>query len=303
MFRASESLIVLSQALAQRATRRAGLAATATALVAVAAPALAGARKGKKRTFCLNGSTVKAKHKKKKNRLKRQGATRGACTSTCPSGQKSCNGACIASSACCTSADCASGQTCASGTCSALACGAGGPCTVFVTAATFDGNLGGITGITGADSKCQSAAVTGGLTGTYMAWIGDNTTTPAVRFTNTGNAGPYLLPANSALDGSGPPPTVAATFAALTSCAVSGDCLENPINRDENGTEITASYGVFTGLFATGLADTNTCSNWTTNNPIGFGQSGGATKTDSDWTANTATPCNVSQRLYCFEQA
>ncbi|MFT4040581.1 MAG: beta-propeller fold lactonase family protein [Thermomicrobiales bacterium] len=37
------------------------------------------AEKKKRKLFCLNGAQVKAKHKKKKRRLQRQGATRGKC--------------------------------------------------------------------------------------------------------------------------------------------------------------------------------------------------------------------------------
>ncbi|MFT4040880.1 MAG: hypothetical protein QM692_22045, partial [Thermomicrobiales bacterium] len=202
MSRTISSMTALSGALAQRVSRRAGVgAALAGALVALAAPELGEAKK-KRRTFCLNGATVKAKNKKKKNRLKRQGATRGACP--CATGQKVCNGACIAAAACCTNADCASGLICDSGTCIAPGCGAGGNCTVFTTSTTSAGNLGGLAG---ADATCQSLATAAGLTGTYMAYLADSTATPATRFTNTANAGPYVLVPIPA-DGANPPPTV-----------------------------------------------------------------------------------------------
>jgi hypothetical protein len=40
-------------------------------------------RKRKKKKFCLEGDTIKSRNKKKKKRLRKQGATRGACP-TCP---------------------------------------------------------------------------------------------------------------------------------------------------------------------------------------------------------------------------
>ncbi|MDH3631547.1 MAG: DUF1554 domain-containing protein [Gammaproteobacteria bacterium] len=64
--------------------------------------------------------------------------------------------------------------------------------TVFVTSATFDSNLGGLTG---ADAKCQAEA--DGPTsivpsGTYLAWLSDGTNSPNTRFTKSSH--PYVLP-------------------------------------------------------------------------------------------------------------
>ena len=62
------------------------------------------------------------------------------------------------------------------------------PKRVFVTSSTFDGNLGGLAG---ADVKCQGAATTAGLPGTFRAWLSDSTTSASARLTHS--ALPYAL--------------------------------------------------------------------------------------------------------------
>lgn len=49
------------------------------------------------------------------------------------------------------------------------------PGKVFVTSTTYNGNLGGITGATGANAKCQARATAAGLPNpdSYMAWLSD----------------------------------------------------------------------------------------------------------------------------------
>ncbi|MFT4038681.1 MAG: DUF1554 domain-containing protein [Thermomicrobiales bacterium] len=288
----------LVQMATQRVSRRAGIGVAAAALVALAAPAPGEAKSPKKQTFCLNGEVVKAKHKKKKHRLRSQGATRGACPTPggCPSGQTACNGACIADTACCTDADCTSPATCKAGVCASPACGTGGTCTVFMTSGIFTGALGGLSG---GDAKCQAAAIVGGLTGTYKAWLGDASGTPATTFSNTASAGPYVLVSNNALDNGNPPPTVAATFAALTTCA--GNCLQHAINRDETGA--TADTFAWTGVKSDGTVATATCSDWTVGAIGTSGRYGYVVAKQSTWTDFNLIACSNGFRLYCFEQA
>ncbi|MFT4036662.1 MAG: right-handed parallel beta-helix repeat-containing protein [Thermomicrobiales bacterium] len=98
----------------------------------VLAPALGGAsasakKKAKKKPYCLNGSTVKASGKKAK-KLKKQGATPGACC------VPTCNGtSCGGADGCGGTCGCNAGSACAAGTCAActvtctgtpIACGA-----------------------------------------------------------------------------------------------------------------------------------------------------------------------------------
>ncbi len=64
--------------------------------------------------------------------------------------------------------------------------------TIFVTSATFDGNLGGLTG---ADDNCQAEADDPASvvpSGTYLAWLSDGSDSPDIRFTKS--AHPYILP-------------------------------------------------------------------------------------------------------------
>jgi hypothetical protein len=56
--------------------------------------------------------------------------------------------------------------------------------TVFITSASFNSNLGGLTG---ADDKCQAEADSPTSivpSGTYMAWLSDGTDSPNTRFTS-----------------------------------------------------------------------------------------------------------------------
>lgn len=303
MSRAGTPLPVFAQRLAGRLSRRAGLGAALAALAALAAPDLGEANKKKKKkksaTFCLNGQTVTTKNRKQQQSLTRQGATPGSCPTPggCPSGQKDCNGACVADTACCTDADCPNQETCKRGTC-ARYCDAGGPCRVFVTATSYAGN--GFGGIPGADALCQSTADGAGLIGTFRAWISDASSTVADRFTNTAQAGPYVLVANAG-DGGNPPPTVSADFAMLTGCGSGGDCLQNPINRTATGAE-QATTTVWTGTSPEGSAGTS-CTNWSTKGFEFSGLVGITSEKNFAWTSLGPYFCDGNYALYCFEQA
>ncbi|MFT4041257.1 MAG: right-handed parallel beta-helix repeat-containing protein [Thermomicrobiales bacterium] len=71
-------------------------------------------RRKRRKEYCLNGKTVTAKSPRKKRRLRRKGATNGACTCTpnCPAGScfgnDGCGGQCPG---------CSSGSVCVNGTC------------------------------------------------------------------------------------------------------------------------------------------------------------------------------------------
>jgi hypothetical protein len=59
---------------------------------------------------------------------------------------------------------------------------------LFVTNATYTGNLGGLSA---GDSICQASADGAGLTGTFKAWLSDTSTTAGSRFTHP--TLPYIL--------------------------------------------------------------------------------------------------------------
>jgi hypothetical protein len=50
----------------------------------------------------------------------------------------------------------------------------------FVSGTKFTGALGGLIG---ADQQCAALAGAAGLSGTYRAWLSDDTGSPATRFT------------------------------------------------------------------------------------------------------------------------
>lgn len=236
-------------------------------------------------------SAVEAKSKKKKKKK---------CKPKCDEECQTCN---KKKGKCKSVADgtpCASADICENGTCVAFRCGNGGPCTVFMTIAGRAGSA--IGGLAGGDAFCQSTAQGAGLSGTFKAWLSAGNSTPANRFTNLANAGPYQLVPNQFFDGGNPPPTVAADFADLTSCnpGGGGTCLQGAINRTEDGVVQGGQPLIWTGTLQTGAIAADTCAGWT---GAGNGLAGIATADDSEWTSALPVDCQSLLPLYCFEQA
>lgn len=178
----------------------------------------------------------------------------------------------------------------------ACRCGNGGPCTVFQSSSTFTGLQVG--GLAGADAKCTSLASGAGIAGSFKAWLSAGNQTPALRFDNINNAGPWVLPRN-VVDGANPP-TVASDFSDLVTCGAT--CLQNAINRTQNGLILQGNQTVWTGTKADGTADANTCSGWTSE--AGNGLFGDGSRDDAFWTdTNITFGCNSALALYCFQQA
>lgn len=108
------------------------------------------------------------------------------------------------------------------------------PKKVFITSQTYSGNLGGLEG---ADQKCQQLANAAGLTGTFKAWLSDESgNSPAKRFflippsypyPQTIQRHPYVL-----VNGR----TVAKDWADLTKGSIA-----TPIRVDERGAYPTPS--------------------------------------------------------------
>jgi hypothetical protein len=160
---------------------------------------------------------------------------------------------------------------------------------VFVSSATYTGNLGGLTG---ADSKCKGLAKSAGLGGTWMAWISTSGSTPGMRFSPS-TVGYRLL------DGT----VVAASLTALTS---SGPM--HAINLDENASSSSCPTGnltatkVWTATASDGTLYADGCSGFTSG-------SSGATALYGhcdgipNWTsANNPQSCDRNFHIYCFEQ-
>jgi hypothetical protein len=186
------------------------------------------------------------------------------------------------------SAGASGGTAGASGGTGGAACGGavdGGSATfkrVFVSSKTFTGALGGLVG---ADCECKKLADAAGLGGKWMAWLASETEWPATRFTKS--TVPYQL-----VNGT----KVADNWTDLTDGS-----LDAPINRDENGTQVTANLLVKTGPGANGVSSgANHCENWT--GTTGTGMRGRCDQVDFNFTLLQFGPCADSDHLYCFEQ-
>ncbi len=182
---------------------------------------------------------------------------------------------------------CPSSRKCVDGMCALLTK------VVFTTSKKFPGNLGGLTG---ADAKCQAAAVAAGLTGTFKAWLSDATGSPSTRFVQS--ALPYKL-----VDGT----VIANDWADLTD-----GTLRAPIKLTELGTPAPTSAGCYsdnvwcnTSANGTNIGP-NSCTNWT---GVESGTLWGRfSVTDASWT--TGGSCGGSgwcggsglYPLFCFEQ-
>ncbi len=159
---------------------------------------------------------------------------------------------------------------------------------VFVTSATFNGNLGGLAG---ADAECQAAAnassvVPGTNEGAvYKAWLSDSTGSPRTRFTRS--TGPYALPNGT---------TVALNYSDLTD----GSLLHS-IDVDENGAELSGPL-VWTHTLEDGspVAQFNACSDWLSSASTGapdVAELGSTEATNASWTMETLDRCSNFNHL------
>jgi hypothetical protein len=160
---------------------------------------------------------------------------------------------------------------------------------VFVTSASFKGNLGGLTG---ADAKCQAEADGPASivpSGTYLAWLSDGTDSPSTRFTKT--AHPYLLP-----DGT----KIGEDFLDLTD----GSIL-HALDIGPTGKSLGLTY-YWTGTNADGTAAQyfQTCDGWTADPLVNFrGMAGSILRGPSLWSSGFASmSCSVRYKLACFQQ-
>lgn len=171
---------------------------------------------------------------------------------------------------------CTAPQTCAADVCS------GGGKRIFVTAAAYSANLGGLSG---ADQKCNLAAQGANLGGTWKAWLSDGTVNAIERITDVG---PWFL--------------VGTATRAFNNKANLTTIPLNAIERNEQGTLIPggSSVQVWTGTSNGGVRTTNTCTSWTST--TAFQGDTGTAQSASAWTAGSPAYCQASCRMYCIEQ-
>lgn len=154
----------------------------------------------------------------------------------------------------------------------------------FVTAGTFDGNLGGIED---ADSQCQLSASDVGLTGAFKAWLSDGFESPWARF-DIAYSGTYLRTDGKVVAAGG--------WSDLTDGS-----LVNPIAADEFGAEVMVSPYAWTSTDKDGGGLNPHCNGWTTSQAASYGVTGSVTSKDASWTNADLLPCNTKLRLYCIE--
>jgi len=166
---------------------------------------------------------------------------------------------------------------------------------VFVTSTVYSGNLGGLAG---ADAKCQERALAGGLPGTYMAWLSDNTGTPASRMTKAVVA--YVLPSGT---------KVANNWTDLTDGTLLSGISMTELLGPAPTTSFCAGPGnppVWTNTNANGMQANalSSCANWTGGN--GGSIWGNATLTNGAWTNWCSGGACINPAflapIYCVQQ-
>jgi hypothetical protein len=172
------------------------------------------------------------------------------------------------------------------------------PRRVFVTSTTYTGNLGGIAG---ADAICQAHASAASLSGTYLAWIADDSASPALRFLHT--TGSYVL-----VDGT----VIADNWLDLTDLS-----LQHAIDKTEsNGAPpvtdtvcAPTDHLVWTNVHPNGglLTSDDDCTDWTNGTNSNDGAVwGDSAHTDQSWTGGCGAVgpgmCAIHASLYCFER-
>lgn len=155
---------------------------------------------------------------------------------------------------------------------------------VFITSLAHDGNLGGISG---ADAICRQHAQDAGLAnyGNYKAWLSDGSTNAIDHVTATAT-GPWYR-----LDGV----KIADNKTALATAP-----LFSTISVTETGTYL-GQQTVWTGTDDSGINTGNNCSNWNSNNAAVSGTYGFSSLDTWQWTYSYYHACNLTKRLYCFE--
>lgn len=162
---------------------------------------------------------------------------------------------------------------------------------VFLTHTSINGNMGGLAG---ADALCAAEASAAGLSGTYKAWLSDDSTSAASRLTHSSY--PY-----KEVDGT----LIANNWDDL----VDGG-LQAPINKDATGANSgSINSFVWTGSNPDGSITGTSCTNWTYQyNGCGTNCQGmvGISFTyeyPSQWTVFGPTGCSQGGAgIYCLEQ-
>ncbi|MBK8995724.1 MAG: hypothetical protein IPM35_08250 [Myxococcales bacterium] len=155
------------------------------------------------------------------------------------------------------------------------------PKIAFVTSTEYTSDFGSVAK---ADAQCATRAAEAGLSGSYMAWLSDSTSSPSTRFTRA--EGNYVSVSGT---------VIAAGWTGLTSGSLKAN-----LDYDEYSEQTTVGLTAWTGTAADGTATGDDCNDWS-----GDGQAtvGEITAYGFKWSAlPAAQDCAVFRHLYCFEQ-
>lgn len=164
---------------------------------------------------------------------------------------------------------------------------------VFITSATFDGDLatrgGQTSGLAGADALCANAGEAANLGRSFKAWVSDETTNAIDRIADVG-------PWHFATSDGSPGPIAFNNKANLGTIPLAA------LNITEQGMMLASSERAWTGSNNGGTTFVaRTCTSWTSNQGPDFGIIGDAQST-SNWTYISAQQCNLTAHLYCIGQ-
>lgn len=162
----------------------------------------------------------------------------------------------------------------------------------FVTSQTFfvnsvDPNLT-FNSVSSANTRCQKAAESAALAGTYRAWLSDDSTSP-----KSGN----WLPAEQPILGREGEVIVSNSEDLLNGSAMFK--LTSPIIHNEYSEKLPGAPTAWTGTSVTG-DKSNTCGNWKMTDFIGT--KGSPALTTYGWKDAGTAECNVDHHLYCIRE-
>lgn len=175
----------------------------------------------------------------------------------------------------------------------------------FATSTFYQGNFGSAVA---ADALCNTQALAGSLSGTFVAITSDSNSTAFNRVTSNGPW--YLVGQVGSILGK-----VADDKADLFDGSI-----DTALNVDEFGNDLIGNCSggsddddggscspdliqVWTGSTASGIHEGSSCTNWTSASSNVNGRRGDLTQTDNDWITDADDNCDELKRLYCFQIA
>jgi hypothetical protein len=166
------------------------------------------------------------------------------------------------------------------------------PKIVFVTSQIYDGNLGGLSG---ADAKCAARATSGGLIGTFKAWISGDSATQEARDRMSQADVPYRR--------------VDFVKVADNWTDLIDGTLDAPINVNEHGNTVVSSLTAYTNTDPDGSlheavreCGPHPTEEWNSNSENESGGYGTVGATNGTWSWVTNNDCMTERRLYCVQQ-